>query len=83
MPSPSFLSWGSTPHRTDTINTLLKRIAGGLADGTTGGGGTPNEFTAQVWSGVGDPVHTPTVANQVYTDTSTGTIWNWYLSAWH
>lgn len=44
MPSPSFLSWGSTPHRSDTINTLLKRIAGGLADGTTGGGGGESGF---------------------------------------
>lgn len=33
----SFLSFGTTPHRTDTINTLLKRIAG--ADSSGGGGG--------------------------------------------
>lgn len=36
----SFLSWGTTPHRTDTINTLLKRIAG--SDGGGGGGETGN-----------------------------------------
>lgn len=42
MAQPSFLSWGSTPHRSDTINTLLKRIAGGVENisaGGTGGGG--------------------------------------------
>lgn len=32
-------SWGSTPHRTDTINTLLKRIAG-----SDGGGGGESGF---------------------------------------
>lgn len=34
----SFLSWGTTPHRSDTVNTLLKRIALGVDAGTAGGG---------------------------------------------
>lgn len=50
MPDPDFLSWGSTPHRTDTVNTLLKRIAGGLAAGGGGGGesgdGPPGSLVA-------------------------------------
>lgn len=36
----SFLSNGSTPLRTDTINTLLKRIAGNTSGGGGGGGGS-------------------------------------------
>lgn len=39
MPEPTFLSGGSTPRRSDTINTLLKRIAGGIANNGSGGGG--------------------------------------------
>ena len=32
-------SWGTTPHRTDTVNTLLKRIASSTSGGGGGGGG--------------------------------------------
>lgn len=39
MAEPTFLSWGSTPHRSDTVNTLLKRIAGGIANNGSGTGG--------------------------------------------
>lgn len=60
MPSPDFLSWGSTPHRTDTVNTLLKRIAGSLADGGGGGvsgDGPPGSLVAEdgttYWDKVG------------------------------
>ena len=36
----TFLSWGCTPHPSDTSNTLLKRIAGSASGG--GGGGAGN-----------------------------------------
>lgn len=73
MPDPDFLSWGSTPHRTDTVNTLLKRIAGGLAAGGGGGGGE---------SGSGSPEGSVTAnpgttywdsVNEVFWVKSTGT----------
>lgn len=77
-----FLSWGTTPHRTDTINTLLKRIACGTSGGGGGGGGSGG------LSGSGDPTNvvTPTFANQWYRDTSTD---NYYWAegltsdSWH
>lgn len=39
MSQPTFLSFGPIPHRQDTINTLLKRISGGVDNITSGGGG--------------------------------------------
>lgn len=65
-----FLSFGTTPHSGDTINTLLKRIASSTSGGG-GGGGTAN------MSGSGSPVGvvTPTAANIWYRDTSTDNYW--------
>lgn len=50
------------------------------ATGGGGGGGTINDST--VWSAPGEPAHTPTIANQIYTDTNTGAQWYWYDSSW-
>lgn len=62
-------SWGTTPHRQDTINTLLKRIASSASGGSGGGGGGGSGNL----SGAGAPigVTTPTAINQWYRDTST------------
>lgn len=72
MAEPTFLSWGSTPHRSDTINTLLKRIAGGIANGGGGGAGSSNNI-----SGAGSPVGvvTPDAVNQFYRDTTGNALW--------
>lgn len=71
MAEPTFLSWGSTPHRSDTVNTLLKRIAGGIANGG-GGSGSSNNI-----SGAGSPVGvvTPDAVNQFYRDTASNSLW--------
>jgi hypothetical protein len=71
MAQPSFLSFGATPHRQDTVNTLLKRIAGGIANGG-GGGGSSNNI-----SGAGSPVGvvTPDAVNQFYRDETGDVLW--------
>lgn len=67
-----FLSWGTTPHRTDTINTLLKRIAGG--DGGGGGGGSGTGQAGIV--GVVDPEGVVTATpGTTYVNTANGTFW--------
>ena len=68
----TFLSFGCTPHRQDTINTLLKRIAGSASGGGGGGGGSAN------MSGSGSPVGvvTPTAINIEYFDTFNAA-WYW------
>ena len=66
--SATFLSWGCTPHRTDTINTLLKRIAGSTDGGGGGGGG----FTV----GVVDPNGVVTGSpGDGYVNTANKTLW--------
>jgi hypothetical protein len=82
MPEPSFLSWGSTPHRTDTVNTLLKRIAGGIANGGGGGGGGTTEVYAGNYGGAA-PGFVPAGSAAIATDTSNGTQWNYYSGSWH
>lgn len=66
----SFLSWGTTPHRTDTINTLLKRIAG--ADSGGGGGGTGGAGLVGVVDPEGVVSATP---GTTYVNTDNGTLW--------
>lgn len=79
---PTFLSWGSTPHRTDTVNTLLKRIAGGIANGGGGGGGSNNEVYSGDYGGVA-PGFTPSGSVAIAIDVNTGTQWNYYNGGWH
>lgn len=64
---PSFLSWGTTPHPSDTINTLLKRIALSI----TGGAANAN------MSGHGSPlgVVTPNAQDIWYRDVDTDNYW--------
>jgi len=66
----TFLSRLCTPQRQDTINTLLKRIAG-----STSGGGGGTAF--QDLSGNGSPVGvvTPDAVNQKYRDSLNDTYW--------
>lgn len=63
MAQPTFLSWGSTPHRSDTLNTLLKRIAGGIANNATQGGGAAGAGYVYSYSGSPPPAFLPTDVN--------------------
>ena len=71
----SFLSNGTTPLRTVTINTLLKRIAG--ADSSGGGGGGGGSGTGQSGIvGVVDPEGVVTATpGTLYTNTATSNVW--------
>lgn len=79
MPSPSFLSHGSTPQPTDTVNTLLKRIAGGLAAGGGGGGGAGEGFV-YFYEGAAPPSFSPTdetSAAFAYSKDNSGPTFTW------
>jgi len=68
-----FLSFGTTPHSGDTINTLLKRIAASTSGGGGGGGGGFQDL-----NGAGYPIVlgiTPDAVNQKYHDTANDTYW--------
>lgn len=70
----SFLSNGTTPLRTDTINTLLKRIAGSDGGGGGGGGGSGTGQSGIV--GVVDPEGVVTATpGTVYLNTALQTFW--------
>lgn len=70
----SFLSWGTTPHRTDTINTLLKRIAGADSSGGGGGGGSGTGESGIV--GVVDPEGVVTATpGTTYYNSADATFW--------
>lgn len=68
MASPTFLSRGHTPTRTDSTWYIEQRILGALVDGAGGGGG--NE------TGSGSPEGVVTAAPGAgYVDTSNGDLW--------
>lgn len=69
MPSPTFLSDGHTPRRTDTLWTIEQKILGALEDGAGGGGGTG-------LSGSGSPEGVVTAdPGTTYLDTSDNGFW--------
>ena len=48
----------------------------------SGGGGGSTQVFAANYGGVA-PATTPTTTSAIAVDTSTGTVWYWYSSAWH
>lgn len=57
---------------------LLQIIAQLTCEAATGAAGS-----GSVLSGAADPVADPGVSDAIYTNTTTGTQFTWFLGAWH
>jgi hypothetical protein len=66
------------PQRADGLRVLEAKMLLVLS-----GGGSGGLLTNEVASGAGAPAHTPSITTQLYVDTNTGTLYEWYSSAWH